>query len=89
MPHGESPSKPSASPPPRKATPRSRKEGAKSKPAPKKLPYQDQLKLLRPVPSDIDIAQSVTPKPSPRSRKRSAIRPSELELMAGTRPRSS
>jgi formyltetrahydrofolate synthetase len=58
------------------------KRGAK-KAAPKavKLPYKPiKLKLLRPVPSDIDIAQAVTPKPITLIAEEVGIRPAELEL---------
>ena len=66
----------------RKATPKKPvKKAAKAKPAPKKLPYKPiKLKLLRPVPSDIDIAQAVTPKPITQIAEEVGIRPSELEL---------
>jgi formyltetrahydrofolate synthetase len=53
------------------------------KAAPKavKLPYKPiKLKLLRPVPSDIDIAQAVTPKPITLIAEEVGIRPAELEL---------
>ncbi|NJD08998.1 MAG: formate--tetrahydrofolate ligase [Gemmatimonadetes bacterium] len=46
-----------------------------------KRPYQPiRLKLLRPVPSDIEIAQAVTPKPITRIAEEVGIRPAELEL---------
>ncbi len=51
--------------------------------APKKakLPYQPiRLKLLRPVPSDIEIAQAVKPKPITQIAAEVGIRPAELEL---------
>jgi formyltetrahydrofolate synthetase len=49
--------------------------------APKKLPYKPiKLKLLRPVPSDIEIAQAVKPKPITQIAEEVGIRPSELEL---------
>jgi len=47
----------------------------------RKGPYKPiKLKLLRPVPSDIDIAQAVTPKPITTIASEIGIRPRELEL---------
>jgi len=46
-----------------------------------KFPYKPiRLKLLRPVPSDIEIAQAVTPKPITEIAAEVGIRPAELEL---------
>jgi methylenetetrahydrofolate dehydrogenase (NADP+)/methenyltetrahydrofolate cyclohydrolase/formyltetrahydrofolate synthetase len=46
-----------------------------------KLPYKPiKLKLLRPVPSDIEIAQAVTPKPITLIAEEVGIKPAELEL---------
>jgi len=62
------------------------KKAVKPKPALKKakavkLPYKPiKLKLLRPVPSDIEIAQAVTPKPITLIAEEVGIRPAELEL---------
>ena len=59
------------------------KRAAAKAPAAKKpkLPYKPiKLKLLRPVPSDIEIAQAVTPKPIIEIAAEVGIRPSELEL---------
>jgi len=54
---------------------------AKPKAAPRKLPYKPiKLRLLRPVPSDIEIAQAVTPKPITLIAEEVGIRPTELEL---------
>jgi formyltetrahydrofolate synthetase len=53
------------------------------KAAPKavKLPYKPiKLKLLRPVPSDIEIAQAVKPKPITEIAREVGIRPNEIEL---------
>ena len=64
--------------------PAPRRAAAKA-PAAKKLPYKPiKLKLLRPVPSDIEIAQAVTPKPIVDIAAEVGIRPAELELH-GTR----
>ena len=53
----------------------------KAAPKKAKLPYKPiRLKLLRPVPSDIEIAQAVTPKPITLIAEEVGIRPSELEL---------
>jgi formyltetrahydrofolate synthetase len=53
----------------------------KAAPKAKKLPYKPiKLKLLRPVPSDIEIAQAVTPKPITLIAEEVGIRPAELEL---------
>ena len=72
--------------------PASRKPGAKKPTANKaparraaptkaKLPYKPiKIKLLRPVPSDIAIAQAVTPKPITLIAEEVGILPSELEL---------
>ena len=59
-----------------------KKPALKKAPAKKaKLPYQPiRLKLLRPVPSDIDIAQAVKPKPITQIAAEVGIRPAELEL---------
>ncbi len=47
----------------------------------RKGPYKPiKLKLLRPVPSDIEIAQAVTPKPITEIAAEVGIRPAELEL---------
>jgi len=47
----------------------------------RKGPYKPiKLKLLRPVPSDIEIAQAVTPKPITAIASEIGIRPRELEL---------
>src|SRR3990172_4703224 len=47
----------------------------------RKGPYKPiKLKLLRPVPSDIEIAQAVTPKPITAIASEIGIRPKELEL---------
>ncbi len=47
----------------------------------RKGPYKTiKLKLLRPVPSDIEIAQAVTPKPITEIAAELGIRPAELEL---------
>ena len=62
------------------------KKAAKPKPVVKKakavkLPYRPiKLKLLRPVPSDIDIAQAVTPKPVSLIAQEVGLRTSELEM---------
>jgi formyltetrahydrofolate synthetase len=57
------------------------KRVVKAAPNPKKLPYKPiKLKLLRPVPSDIEIAQAVTPKPITLIAEEVGIRPAELEL---------
>ncbi|MCJ7512902.1 MAG: formate--tetrahydrofolate ligase, partial [Anaerolineales bacterium] len=57
------------------------KKAARPKATPKKLPYKPiRLKLLRPVPSDIEIAQAVTPKPVTLIAKEVGLKPSELEL---------
>ena len=63
---------------PKKAVKRVAKKAA---PKAKKLPYKPiKLKLLRPVPSDIEIAQAVTPKPITLIAEEVGIRPAELEL---------
>ncbi len=66
----------------RKAAPKKpAKKTVKTKASPKKLPYKPiKLKLLRPVPSDIEIAQAVTPKPIALIAQEVGIRESELEL---------
>ncbi len=57
------------------------KRVVKAAPKAKKLPYKPiKLKLLRPVPSDIEIAQAVTPKPITLIAEEVGIRPAELEL---------
>ncbi len=57
------------------------KRAVKAAPKAKKLPYKPiKLKLLRPVPSDIEIAQAVTPKPIMLIAEEVGIRPAELEL---------
>jgi formyltetrahydrofolate synthetase len=72
--------------------PASRKPGAKkptenralarrAAPTKAKLPYKPiRIKLLRPVPSDIAIAQAVTPKPITLIAEEVGILPAELEL---------
>jgi formyltetrahydrofolate synthetase len=66
---------------PKKAAKKPVKKTAKPKTSSKKLPYKPiKLKLLRPVPSDIDIAQAVTPKPVTLIAQEVGIRTSELEL---------
>ena len=74
----EMPSKPkSRAVKPKKAV----KRVVKAAPKAKKLPYKPiKLKLLRPVPSDIEIAQAVTPKPITLIAEEVGIRPAELEL---------
>jgi formyltetrahydrofolate synthetase len=82
-------------PMPAKKTPAKKKPALKRKPArkpavkkaaakalaAKKLPYKPiKLKLLRPVPSDIEIAQAVTPKPIVDIAAEVGIKASELEL---------
>jgi len=76
------PAKAARKPAVRKAAPKKPvKKTAKPKASPKKLPYKPiKLKLLRPVPSDIDIAQAVTPKPITLIAQEVGIRASELEL---------
>jgi formyltetrahydrofolate synthetase len=57
------------------------KRAVKAAPKVKKLPYKPiKLKLLRPVPSDIEIAQSVTLKPITLIAQELGLKPSELEL---------
>jgi methylenetetrahydrofolate dehydrogenase (NADP+)/methenyltetrahydrofolate cyclohydrolase/formyltetrahydrofolate synthetase len=67
--------------------PAAKKAPAKKAPAKKAAPKKAKLafkpirlKLLRPVPSDIDIAQAVTPKPIAQIAEEVGVRPSELEL---------
>ena len=56
-------------------------KAAKPKTSPKKLPYKPiKLKLLRPVPSDIEIAQAVTPKPITLIAQEVGLKPGELDL---------
>jgi len=72
-------SKPSKPKKAAKAAPRSKPVVRKAKAV--KLPYKPiKLKLLRPVPSDIDIAQAVTPKPVTLIAQEVGIKLSELEL---------
>jgi methylenetetrahydrofolate dehydrogenase (NADP+)/methenyltetrahydrofolate cyclohydrolase/formyltetrahydrofolate synthetase len=59
----------------------SKTKAAKPKTSPKKLPYKPiKLKLLRPVPSDIEIAQAVTPKPITLIAQEVGLKPGELDL---------
>jgi formyltetrahydrofolate synthetase len=76
------PSKPKPKSKTRAAKPKkAAKRVVKAAPKPKKLPYKAiKLKLLRPVPSDIEIAQAVTPKPITLIAEEVGIRPAELEL---------
>jgi methylenetetrahydrofolate dehydrogenase (NADP+)/methenyltetrahydrofolate cyclohydrolase/formyltetrahydrofolate synthetase len=77
------PSKSKPKPKSRAIKPKKAAKPAVKKAAPKaaKLPYKPiKLKLLRPVPSDIEIAQAVTPKPITLIAEEVGIRPAELEL---------
>ncbi len=77
------PSKPKPKPKSRAVKPKKAARPAARKAAPKavKLVYKPiKLKLLRPVPSDIDIAQAVTPKPVTLIAQEVGIRLAELEL---------
>ncbi|MCX6069718.1 MAG: hypothetical protein NTU91_02500, partial [Chloroflexi bacterium] len=77
------PSKSKPKPKSRAVKPKKAVKRVVKKAAPKavKLPYKPiKLKLLRPVPSDIEIAQAVTPKPITLIAEEAGIRLAELEL---------
>ncbi|HSR47428.1 MAG TPA: formate--tetrahydrofolate ligase [Anaerolineales bacterium] len=64
-----------------KAKPRAKVVKPKAKAKAKRLPYKPiRLKLLRPVPSDIEIAQAVKPKPVTLIAQEVGLKPAELEL---------
>ena len=73
--------KPKASKPKKAAKPAARPKPVAKKAKAVKLPYKPiKLKLLRPVPSDIEIAQAVTPKPVSLIAQEIGLKGPELEM---------